>query len=134
MFTDGNVTIQQLAKYGTERVGIRPATANQPACNRQYSSGNPQGTNDNCSDIYSGSDLLRNLDWNGIANQYWGGDQEKIRIKHSEVLAPDMVPLAKIEGISTLTQEKANEVNALIKQYGLDGRIPGAIRKAELYF
>ncbi len=134
IFTDGNVTIQQLAKFGTERVLVIPATVTKPSCERQYTSAIPQGTNYNCSNVYSGSVFLENLDWTLVNNDRWGRDPEKKRIKHAEVLVPDIVPLSKIEGISTMTKEKADEVNVLIRQCGLAGRIPGAISNPDLYF
>lgn len=134
LFTDGNVTIQQLAKGSREIVGIIPATIEQPVCQRRYSSSAPLGTNSNCSDIYSGSALLGKLDWSLINIRYWGGDQEKIRIKHAEVLVPDLVPLTRIEALSTLTQRKADEVNELIRRYRLERLVPEARSRPDLYF
>ena len=90
--------------------------------------------NSTYSDVYSDPTFLANLDWTFINNDRWGGDPEKKRVKHAEVLIPNAVPLSKIEGISTLTQERADEVNVLIKRCGLNGRIPSAASKAELYF
>lgn len=134
IFTSGNTTNQQLAKFGTETVFISPATVENPICARRYSCGYPQGQNGNRTDLYRGSVFLERLDWSVIDNDGWGGDAEKIRIKHAEVLVPDAVPLSRIVGISTLTQEKAYEVNKLIRKYGLESRLPDAESKSDLYF
>jgi len=72
IFTNGNATVQQLAKFGTEIVLIGPATMEIPVCIRSYSSGNPQGTNSNCSDIYSDPTFLEGLDWQAINSDRWG--------------------------------------------------------------
>lgn len=133
VFTDGNVANQQLAKSSLEKVYIVPATAKNPLCRRQYSSGTPCGTNSNRSNVYADLKFLRNLNW-VVINDRWFDDPEKKRIKHAEVLVPDTIPLGKIEGISALTQEKANAVNMLIKRCGLERRIPGATHKPDLYF
>lgn len=134
IFTNGNAANQQLAKFGTETVYIAPATPQSPLCRRKYAPDGPWGTNSNCSDFYSDLGFLRKLDWPSINSDQWGGDPEKKRIKHAEVLIPDRVPLSKIESIYTLTQEKANSVNMLIKRYGLEGRLPRATRRPDLYF
>ena len=134
LFTDGNAAIQRLAKFKTKYVLITPATLVQPACERRHFPPDSQGENRAYSDVYSGANFLEKLNWEGIMDHNWGGDQEKKRIKHAEVLVPDMVPLAKIECISTLTPEKANEVNVLIKQCGLEGCIAKASSRPALYF
>lgn len=134
VFSDGNVTTQQLSKYGSEIVLIKPATREDPVCRRYYSSDDPQGTNPNCSDIYNNSAFLEELDWQVIYSNKWGGDDERKRIKHAEVLVPDFVLFSKIVGISTLNQEKAYEVNKLIRKYGLECRLPDAMSQPDLYF
>ena len=88
----------------------------------------------NRSNIYSEPAFLEELDWQVIDNGGWGKDPEKIRIKHAEILIPDFVLFSKILGISTLSQEKAYEVNKLIRKYGLESRLPDAMSKPELYF
>lgn len=133
VFTDGNVTNQQLAKYRTEKVCIVPATVQKPLCRRKYSSGVPLGGNTSRSNVYADPVFLKDLRWDIIENS-WEGDPEKRRVKHAEVLVPDIVPLSRVEGIATLTQEKANAVNMLIKRCGLEGRIPGAVSRPDLYF
>lgn len=77
--------------------------------------------------------FLKNLNWT-VINDRWFNDLEKSRIKHAEVLIPDIVPLSKIEGISAWSQEKAKEVNALIRQYRLEKHVPKAVWKPDLYF
>lgn len=134
IFTNGNATIQQLAKSGKEIVLIAPATMEIPVCIRVYSSGSPQGTNSNCSDFYKGTAFLEKLDWLMIENNVWGRNAEKKRIKHAEVLVPDIVPLSKIEGISIFNQAKADNVNMLIRRYRLERHIPRAVSRPKLYF
>lgn len=134
VFSDGNVTNQQLAQAGMQRVFIVPATAKNPFCKRWYSSGNPSGTNSSCSDVYADPMFLQNLNWTVINDRWFNNDLEKRRIKHAEVLVPDIVPLSKIEGISAWSQEKANEVNALIRQHRLERQLPKAIWKPDFYF
>lgn len=134
VFTDGNVANQQLAKFGTERVYIVPATSRNPLCRRGYSPRGPLGANSNCSNVYADLDFLARLNWDVINDRWFNDGDDKPRIKHSEVLVPDIVPLSKVEGISTLTQERANAVNELIKQCGLAGCIPKAVSQPDLYF
>lgn len=134
IFTDGNAANQQLASSGTELAYVIPATPQNPLCRRKYAPGGPRGTNLCYSDFYSNSGFLRKLDWPLINSDQWGGDAEKKRIKHAEVLVPDIVPLHKIEGIATFTQEKANSINMLIQRYGLEGRALRATSRPDLYF
>jgi len=133
VFTDGNAANQQLAKYSAEKVFIEPTTSHWPLCRRRYIPDGPWGTNSSCSDIYADLEFLENLNW-PVINDHWFNDPEKKRVKHAEVLVPDIVSLGKVEGISTMTQEQAYNVNTLIKQYGLEGRISRAVSRSDLYF
>jgi ssDNA thymidine ADP-ribosyltransferase, DarT len=133
LFTDGNASNQQLARNSSEQVLISPATSSIPFCYREYSTEVPYGTNPNCSNFYSDPIFLERLNWNTI-NDHWFIEGEKKRIKHAEVLVPDIVPLGRVQGIYARTQEMARTVNALIKACGLTGRIPTVIAKPELYF
>lgn len=134
IFTDGNITNQQLAKFSGETVYIVPATPKTPLCRREYSSRRPQGTNTSCSDVYAHPVFLEKLNWAFINDRWFNDDPDKKRIKHAEVLIPDTVPLSRIAGISAQTREKADKVNTLIKQCGLEGRIPRATARPDLYF
>lgn len=133
LFTDGNASNQQLAKYSSEKVLITPATSSNPSCSRKYSTGIPHGTNANCSNFYSDPQFLVNLNWD-IINNRWFNEDEKKRIKHAEVLIPDVVPLGRVQSIYTRTQEMVQAVNVIIEECDLTGRIPTAIAKPELYF
>jgi hypothetical protein len=133
LFTDGNATNQQLAKYGSEKVFIKPATAANGLCTRVYSSKVPYGTNRSCSNIYADLIFLDRLDWN-IINDRWFNDDEKKRIKHAEVLYPDLLPLGRVQRISVKTRDMMRTVNAYIEEYGLQGRIPSATWAPWLYF
>lgn len=133
LFTDGNASNQQLAKYGSGTVLITPATPSNPSCTRNYNPRFPYGTNPHCSNFYSDAQLLGNLNWD-IINGRWFNEDEKKRIKHAEVLVPDIVPLSRVQGIYTRTIKMALVVNALIDEHGLTGRIPNTIAKPEMYF
>jgi len=133
LFTDGNASNQQLAKYSSEKVLIIPATSSNPSCQRKYTTGIPYGTNPNCSNFYSDPEFLENLNWE-IINDRWFNEDEKRRIKHAEVLVPDIVPLSRVQGIYARTQAMAQSVNVIIEECGLIGRIPITIAKPELYF
>jgi len=133
LFTDGNASNQQLAKYSSEKVLITPATSSNPSCYRKYNTGTPYGTNPNCSNFYSDPKFLENLNWD-IINDHWFNEDEKRRIKHAEVLVPDIVPLRRVQGIYVRTPEMVGAVNAIIDEQGLTGRIPNTIAKPEMYF
>lgn len=133
LFTDGNASNQQLAKHKAEVVDIMPATVLQGPCRRRYRPRGPLGTNLNVSHVYSDISFLTSLNWNVINNRRYSNDEEK-RIKHAEVLVPDMVPLGKILGMSVSTQTMMNRVNTLIIEDGLEGRIPFATFKPDLFF
>lgn len=133
LFTDGNASNQQLAKYSSEKVLIIPATSSNPSCHRKYTTGIPYGTNPNCSNFYSDPKFLENLNWD-IINDRWFNEDEKRRIKHAEVLVPDIVPLGRVQSIYVRTQKTVREVNAKIEEYSLNGRIPAATAKPEMYF
>lgn len=133
IFTDGNTSNQQLSKYGREKVLVIPANLSNGACSRRYSSGGPRGTNQKCSNYYSGEIFLERLNWD-VINDRWFDEEEKRRIKHAEVLVPDLLPLSKVQGIFVKASRTALEVNNLIEGTGLAGRIPGAVSKPELYF
>lgn len=134
LFADGDTTIQQLSKFGTERVFLTPATRETPECKRQYHPNGPHGTNIARSTLYSGSVFLEKLNWDSMLSSDWGKDDEKKRVKHAEVLVPDEVSLDWIRAISVRTWHKARLVNELIRQYGLEGYIPGARSRPDLYF
>lgn len=133
LFTDGNVANQQLAQSGMEIVRIIPATSGKALCRRKYIPSGPLGTNSDHSKVYADTRFLENLDW-PVINGYWFNTPEAKRIKHAEVLIPDYVPLSKVTGISVMNQEKSEAVNRLIKQYKLEGRIPSAATRRDLYF
>jgi ssDNA thymidine ADP-ribosyltransferase, DarT len=133
LFTDGNASNQQLAKYSLEKVLIIPATSSNPSCYRKYTTGIPFGTNPNCSNFFSDPQFLENLNWD-IINDRWFNEDEKRRIKYSEVLVPDVVPFGRMQGIYARTQEMAQTVNVIIEECGLTGRIPSAVLRSELYF
>ncbi len=134
LFTNGNASNQQLSKFKREKVGIKPATI-KDACERRYYPGGPYGTGLNSSDFYSDIALLDRLDWNGI-NRLRRIDpiEEYVRIRHAEVLIPDIVPLGRVQGICVRTPEIAGAVNSIIDEQGLTGRIPTALAKPEMYF
>lgn len=134
IFTDGTVAMQCLANPGTETVRITPATSPESSCRRKYLPYGPLGTNSNYSDVYADLGFLKNLNWQVINDRWFNDSTEKKRMKQAEVLVPDYVPLSKVEGISTMTQEKADAANILIKQYALQGRIPKAVPRRDLYF
>lgn len=133
LFTNGNASNQQLSKFGSEKVLIKPSTSLNPQCSRRYTSHAPQGSNQNCSDFYAEESFLSLLNW-GVINDRWFNDEEKKRMKHAEVLYPDLFPLGRISGISVMTQEMAQVVNTFIRESGLEGRIPGATCSPQLYF
>jgi hypothetical protein len=133
VFTDGNASNQQLSKFGREKVGIRPATLLEPHCQRKYYPYGPLGSNRNRSNFYANTAFLDQLDWD-VINDRWFDDDEKKRIKHAEVLVPDLLPLARITGIFVRSRDMVGAVNALIEECGLKGRIPSAISRPDLYF
>lgn len=94
LFTNGNATKQQLAKYGKEKVFILPATAASPSCKRRYYPiDSHHQANSGCSELFADVALLDHLDWEGINNRrYIESRDEYVRIRHAEVLVPDMVP------------------------------------------
>lgn len=134
VFTDGNATNQQLSNHMYEEVDITPASSPEATCYRRYRpDGKPHGMNTNRSNFYCDSNCLKYLNWN-IINDRWFNDEEKGRIKHAEVLIPDLVPLGKIHGIATPSSRVEHDVNQLIEKYGLTDRIPSAICKPNLFF
>ena len=135
VFTNGNASNQQLAKYGKERVIITPATVLDSLCRRRYLPDSPHGTNQSCSNFYADVSFLEHLDWDGINNRrYIDPLEEYIRIRHAEVLVPDLLPLGRVEGIVVRTRDMAQAVDALLEECGLIGRIPSAVRKPQLFF
>jgi hypothetical protein len=133
LFTDGNASNQQLAKYGSETVLIAPIRDPDDSCRRSYSTRIPHGKNQNCSNFYASTNFLDRLNWE-IINDRWFNEDEKRRIKHAEVLVPDVVPLGRVQGIYIRTEKMVRAINAIIDEQGLTGRIPSAIAKPELYF
>ena len=135
LFTNGNASNQQLSQSRGERVGITPASVSGGECLRRYHPGGPYGTNASRSDFYSDVTFLDRLDWGIINDQYtMENKKERTRIKHAEVLVPDLVPLGRVKGICVRTQDMVLAVNALIDECGLTGRISSAICKPGLYF
>lgn len=134
IYTDGNAANQQLSDYGSQTVHVVPATLSNDI-ERNYSSGGvPQGTNFNRSAFFSDWKLLRQLNWEIIYYQDRFDSAEKKRIKHAEVLIPDMLPLERLKGIAVISQQQAEKVNKLVTKCGLEGRIPQAVCKPDLYF
>lgn len=77
--------------------------------------------------------LLRSLNWD-IINGQWFSSVEKKRIKHAEVLVPNLLPIDEIQGIYVKTPIMVQAVNAVIEECGLTGRIPSAVSRPDLYF
>jgi ssDNA thymidine ADP-ribosyltransferase, DarT len=79
--------------------------------------------------------LLDHLDWGIIDDQYtMENKKERTRIKHAEVLVPDILPLGQVGGIVVRMQDMEQAVNALLEECGLAGRIPSAVYNPSLYF
>ncbi len=133
LFTDGNASNQQLSKYSREIVRIVPATTTRDTCRRKYLPGGPYGLNINRSDFYSDVAFLERLRWD-IINDRWSENNDKKRIRHAEVLIPDILPLGKLQGIAVRTQNMVLIVNDLIARCGLEGRIPQATCKPAVFF
>ena len=133
LFTDGNATNQQLSKYIGEVVDIIPIAFQYGTCHRRYRPSGPHGANTNRSDFYSDVAFLGRLAWD-VINDRWFMDDERKRIKHAEVLVPDILPLARLKGIFVRTQDMVQAVNNLITRCGLTGRIPSAVWRPGLYF
>jgi hypothetical protein len=134
VFTDGNAANQQLSQSSPQKVGITPATVSKMQCSRQYRpGGRPYGTNPNCSNFYADISFLNQLNWDIINGRNFTGDEEK-RIKHAEVLVPDLLPLGRIQHISVSVRDKVLAVNTLIETYGLSERIPSAVYRPNLFF
>lgn len=135
LFSDGNVSNQQLSKYRGERVGITPITVSGRECIRKYRPGGPYGTNISRSNCYSDVSFLEQLDWDGINNsRFIDPFEEYIRIRHAEALVPDLLPLGRVEGIVVRTRDMVQAVNALLEECGLIDRIPPAASKPQLFF
>lgn len=133
IFTNGNASNQQLSKHSSEVVSIMPTTIEKGACRRRYRPSGPHGKNPNCSNFYDNQVFLEELDWGVIDNRYFSGAEE-VRVKHAEVLVPDLLPLSKISGIAVNNQGMIKEVNKLIYQCNLTGRIPSTTLNANLFF
>ena len=133
-FTDGNASNHQLSKSVGEKVGIRPATASDGQYHHEYRpGGRPYGTNISRSNFYADVVFLGHLKWDVINNHWFTGDEER-RIKHAEVLVPDLLPLSRVQGISVSTRDMVQVVNVVIAECGLTGRIPSAAYKPNLFF
>jgi hypothetical protein len=133
LFTDGNASNQQLSKYSHEVVDIMPATPTHDNCRRRYRPNGPHGTNTNRTDFYSHVTFLEHLNWD-VINSRWFRDDEKRRIKHAEVLVPDIYPLRGVQNILVRTPNMVKRVNDLISECGLSERIPWAMCRPNLYF
>ena len=132
LFTDGNASNQQLAKYTNEIVEIIPAVVSRAICRRRYRPNGPNGTNPNRTDFFNDITFLDRLKWD-VINDPWSEDADKIRIRHAEVLFPDILPLGRLQGIFVKTQHMVQAVNALSAKCGLEGRIPSALCKPNLF-
>lgn len=95
LFTDGNASNQQLSVYSDKVVDIVPATTLRPTCRRRYRPTGPHGKNTNRTDFYSDIAFLDHLNWD-IINDRWFTDDERRRIKHAEILIPDLLPLGRV--------------------------------------
>ena len=134
LFTNGNASNQQLSKFRSEKVRIIPATIGKE-CLRKYYPGGPYGTNANRTDFYSDLSFLDRLDWDCINNKRRiDPPEEYIRVRHAEVLVPDILPLGQVRGIFVRSRDMVQAVNALIEESGLTERIPDALRRISLYF
>jgi len=138
LFTDGNASKQQLSdpeKHIREIVRIIPATISNTSCRRMYHPNGPYGTSLSRSNFYADVSFLERLDWDGINNlRYIDSFEEYIRVRHAEVLVPDLLPLGRVAGIVVKTREMVKAVNALLEDSRLAGRIPSALRKPWLFF
>jgi ssDNA thymidine ADP-ribosyltransferase, DarT len=133
LFTDGNASNQQLSKYTREVVEIVPATLARNNCRRRYRPDGPNGANTSCTDFFSHINFRERLNWE-VINSRWFMDEERKRIKHAEVLVPDIFPLGKVGSILVRNQNMEKRVNDLISASGLSGRIPVALCRPNLYF
>ena len=134
LFTDGNASNQQLTKYGAEKVQIIPAAMLKSTCCRVYMpADSPRGSNANCSNFYRNIVFLDQLDWD-IINSRRSFIREKRQRKQAEVLIPDLLPVSKIANIYVNNQTMMRDVNTLIAQCRLRGRIPAATCKPEMFF
>jgi hypothetical protein len=134
LFTNGNASNQQLSKFRGEQVGITPAIIGKE-CIRRYYPGGPYGSNAKRTDFYSDLSYLDRLDWDCINNIHHVDPlEEYIRIRHSEVLVPDLVPLGRVNSIFVRTPDMVQTVNVLIEECGLTGRIPASFRRTSFYF
>jgi len=134
LFTNGNASNQQLSKFREEKVCITPATIGTE-CLRKYYPGGPYGTNANRTDFYSDLSFLDRLDWDCINNKYRiDPPEEHKRVRHAEVLVPDILPLGRVRGIFVSSRDMVQAVNALIEEFGFTERIPDALRRISLYF
>jgi hypothetical protein len=133
IFTDGNATNQQLSNKG-ETVYITPAANLGDPCRRRYNPVDaPYGTNANRSDFYCDLACLELLNWDIINDRRFSGEERK-RMKHAEVLVPDLLPIQEIQGIVVNNQKLLRDVNALIDDFGLLGHIPYATFEPQLFF
>ncbi len=133
LFTDGNASNQQLSKSSGEVVEIVPATLARDDCRRRYRPNGPHGANASRTDFYSHVTFLERLNWEVINNR-WFMDEERKRIKHAEVLVPDIFPLGGVQNILVRTPNMVKRVNDLISKCGLGERIPWAMCRTNLYF
>lgn len=135
LFTNGNASNQQLSKFRAEKVGITPMSISGGECVRLYHPAGPNGANVSRSDFYSNMAFLDRLDWGIINDEYTIEDKkERTRIKHAEVLVPNLHPLGRVRRIYVKTQDMIKAVNALIEECGLAGRMPATVCKPNLYF
>ncbi|WP_201372633.1 DUF4433 domain-containing protein [Ktedonobacter robiniae] len=128
LFTDGNASMQKLSRYGTEVVVIDPANARRDTCIRRYHPGGPHGTGENWSDFYSDVAFLDRLNW-GVLNggTFIDNREEFTRIRSSEVLIPDRLPISKIVGIYASNPDLAQDANDVVKMFGLERAVPEVV-------
>ena len=121
LFTDGNASNQQLSKFGNEEVYITPATLSASTCQRKYSPINrPYGTNNRRSNFYADEAFLDRISWNVIDGSTFVDDREEYtRLKHAEVLAPDLFPLDEMINIIVSTNEIVRNVKILVSELGI---------------
>lgn len=134
LFTDGNASNQQLTRSGIEKVQIIPVALLKSSCSRVYMPADSfRGSNTHCSDFYRNTVFLNRLNWD-IINSKRSFTGEKRQQKQAEVLVPDFLPVHKIRNIYVNNQTMVQDVNTLIVQCKLRGRIPSAVYRPELFF
>ncbi len=131
IFTNGNATNQQLAKYGSEVADVLPKTIEKRECGRRYRPNGPRGKIPIDSDSTITHYFLKSLIGISLTIGIFPateGTRETCR---------GALPYSTIEqntGIAVKNQAMVKEVNDLISQCNLTGRIPFATLKPHLFF